>query len=319
MTNLLITGATGFVGRQLCLELGKRGIDYAAVVRTGQHAAHSRVIDGITQATDWQQALVGIDVIVHLAARVHVMNDTETDPLAAFRAVNVDATLNLARQAAAAGVKRLVFVSSVKVNGEATHGTPFTALDSPAPEDAYGISKHEAEQGLRLIAEQTGLEVVIVRPPLVYGPGVRANFLRLMQVVRLGLPLPFGAVHNARSMVALDNLVDLLITCSIHPAAAQQTFMVSDGDDVSLTRLLRLMAQALDKRIWLVPIPAGLMLGSAALLGKSSVASRLLGSLQVDIAHTRDMLGWHPVCTVEDAIRQTAAALTPSTSPSNTP
>ncbi len=313
MTKILVTGATGFVGRTLCAELGKRGIDYAAVVRPGQAMAHGRAVDGIRPDTDWQQALQGIAVVVHLAARVHVMQDTETDPLAAFRTVNVDATLNLARQAAAAGVKRLVFVSSVKVNGEETHGTPYTAQDIPAPQDPYGRSKHEAEQGLHAIAAQTGLEIVIVRPPLVYGAGVRANFLRLMQVVRLGLPLPFGAVHNARSMVALDNLVDLLILCCSHSRAAGQTFLVSDGDDVSLTRLLRLIGQAMDKRVWLLPIPAGLMQGTATLLGKSAVASRLLGSLQVDIQHTRQTLGWQPIRTVDEAIHQTVAALSAST------
>ncbi len=310
MTKLLITGASGFVGRQLCKTLARREIDYAALVRPGQQMDHSRIIDGISPDTDWQTVLLGIDVIVHLAARVHVMQDRAADPLAAFRAINVDATLNLARQAAAAGVKRLVFVSSVKVNGEETYGTPYRAADVPAPQDAYGISKYEAEQGLRAIAAQTGLEVVIVRPPLVYGPGVRANFLRLIQVTRLGLPLPFGTVHNARSMVAVDNLVDLLITCSSHPAAAGQTFLVSDGDDVSLTRLLRLIAQALGKRVWLMPVPAGLMQGAAALLGKSAVASRLLGSLQVDISHTRTTLDWQPVITVEAAITQTVTSLT---------
>ncbi len=309
MTKLLVTGATGFVGRALCDALGQRGIDYAALIRPSQQMAHGRMIDGISPTTDWQATLGGIDVVVHLAARVHVMQDTEADPLAAFRAINVDATLNLARQAAAAGVKRLVFVSSVKVNGEETHGIPYTAADTAAPQDAYGISKHEAEQGLRAIAAQTGLEVVIIRPPLVYGPDVRANFLRLMQVTRLGLPLPFGAVNNARSMVALDNLVDLLISCSLHPAATGHTFMVSDGDDVSLTRLLRLIAQAMGKRVWLIPIPAKLMQSTAALLGKSAVASRLLGSLQVDIQHTRDILGWQPVSTVDAAIRKTVAAL----------
>lgn len=309
MTKLLITGATGFVGRKLCQTLAQRGIDYAAVVRPGQEMDHAQIIAGISSSTDWQAALDGVDVIVHLAARVHVMNDSEADPLAAFRAINVDATLNLARQAAAAGVKRLVFVSSIKVNGEETHGIPYTAEDIPAPQDPYGVSKHEAEQGLHAIAAQTGLEVVIVRPPLVYGPGVRANFLRLMQVTRLGIPLPFGAVHNARSMVALDNLVDLLICCSSHPAAAGQTFLVSDGDDVSLTRLLRLMAAAMHKRIWLLPIHARWMQNAAALLGKSAFANRLLGSLQVDIQHTRDTLNWQPVCSVEHAIAQTVAAL----------
>ena len=239
----LVTGANGFVGKPLCVELFRRG----HVVRAASRSAHA-ASDGFEQATvgsidgvtDWSAALRDLDVVIHLAARVHIMKDGAADPLAAFRKVNVAGTLNLARQAAAAGVKRLVFVSSVKVNGEYTSpGQAFTESDLPAPQDAYGVSKHEAELGLRQIAVESGIEVVIIRPPLVYGPGVKANFAVLMRAVRRGWPLPLGAVHNQRSLVGLGNLVDLIVTCLTHPAAANQTFLVSDGEDVSTTELLR--------------------------------------------------------------------------------
>ncbi len=240
------------------------------------------------------------------------MDDTSADPLAAFRQTNTAGTLHLARQAAAAGVRRFVFVSSVKVNGEGTaEGSPFTAADAPAPQDPYGISKMEAEQGLRQIAVDTGMEVVIVRPPLVYGPGVKANFATLMRWLQRGIPLPLGAVtDNRRSLVALDNLVDLLITCIHHPAAANQTFLVSDGEDLSTTALLRRMGQALGKPALLLPVPPALLALGAKVLGKGDVAQRLLGSLQVDITHTRETLGWTPPIGVDEGLRRAAAGMT---------
>jgi UDP-glucose 4-epimerase len=255
----------------------------------------------------WQASLAGVDVVIHSAARVHVMNDSESDPLAAFRKVNVDGTLNLARQAVAAGVRRFVFVSSIKVNGEATElGQPYRADDVPAPGDPYGVSKMEAEQGLRELAAQTGLEVVVIRPVLVYGPGVKANFMTMMRWLDKGVPLPFGAIDNRRSLVALDNLVDLVATCVTHPAAANQTFLVSDGEDLSTTGLLRRMAQALDKSARLLPVPAWMLRAGASLLGKSALSQRLCGSLQVDISKTRELLAWQPPVSVDVAMRATA-------------
>jgi nucleoside-diphosphate-sugar epimerase len=287
--SLLITGGTGFVGQALVKRLDDQPVRLA------------------TRAdwADWHKALAGITTVVHLAARVHVMRDTETDPLAAFRAVNVEGTLNLARQAAAAGVHRFVFISSVKVNGESTlPGHPFTADDAPAPLDAYGVSKMEAEQGLREIALQTGMEVVIIRPPLVYGQGVKANFAALMRAVQRGWPLPLGAVHNQRSLVALDNLVDFIVTCITHPQAANQTFLVSDGQDLSTTELVRGMARAVGVPARLLPVPVWALQAGAALLGKGDAVQRLCGNLQVDISKARNLLGWVPPISVDEGLRR---------------
>lgn len=306
MHKILVTGANGFVGSTLCDSLRQQDIAIVAAVR-GNARDNEYGMGDFSASTNWMPALFGCNTVMHLAARVHVMNDKSINPLAAFRAVNVDATLNLARQAMHSGIKRFIFVSSVKVNGEETTGKPFTALDAPAPLDPYGQSKLEAEIALMDLARTTGLEVVIIRPPLVYGPGVRANFLKLMQLVKKGVPLPLGAIHNRRSMVALDNLVDLLITCIQHPAAAGQTFIVSDDNDVSISELLRLLANAMGKHSLLLPVPAGIIAGTAALLGKSAVANRLLGSLQVDISHTKLTLGWQPVVTMQESLNKTVA------------
>ena len=313
MTKVLITGVNGFVGKALGDKLVTQGFNVNGAVRPlasvdFPDTITKFVIKDIDSKTDWQKALEGVGVVIHLAARVHVMKDTAKDALAEFRKVNVEGTLNLARQAAEAGVERFIFISSIKVNGEGTLlGQPYTAEDQPAPVDAYGISKREAEDALRQLASETAMEVVIIRPPLIYGPGVRANFLRLMQLVKMGVPLPFGAVHNRRSMVALDNLVDLLITCTHHPAAAGQVFMVSDDNDVSISELLRMIASAMGKRSILLPVPAGIIAGVAALLGKSAVANRLLGSLQVDIAHTKSTLGWQPIVSMQESVNKTVA------------
>lgn len=270
-------------------------------------------VGNIDETTDWSHALNGCNSVMHLAARVHVMDDPSTDPLASFRQTNTGGTLNLASQAATAGVRRFVFVSSIKVNGESTEtGHPFTAADTPVPQDPYGISKMEAEQGLREIAKQTGMEVVIVRPPLVYGPGVKANFASLMRAVQRGVPLPLASVtHNRRSFVALDNLIDLLITCIDHPAAANQTFLVSDGEDLSTTDLLRRLGHAMDKPARLFPFPPSLLQLGANLLGKGDMAQRLLGNLQVDISHTCNTLNWTPPISVDDGLRRAAAGLRP--------
>lgn len=308
MGKILVTGAGGFVGQPFCEMLRNSEVDFLPVKRrNGDGCFNACNVNEINASTDWRVALSGVNVVVHLAARVHVMNDKSSDPLAAFRAVNVDATLNLARQAVLSGVKRFVFVSSVKVNGEETTSQPFTVFDAPAPLDPYGQSKLEAEIALRELSHVSGLEVVIVRPPLIYGPGVRANFLKLLQLVKSGVPLPLGAIHNRRSMVALDNIVDFLFTCTKHPAAAGQTFLVSDNNDVSISELLRMLAGAMGKRSMLIPVPAGIISGTSALFGQSAMTSRLLCSLQVDIGHTKSTLGWQPVVGMRESINKTVA------------
>lgn len=309
---VLLTGATGFVGRGLLERMSALGnLELVAAVRKAAvmlpgHTT-SLQIAGLEPDTDWRNALEGCGVVIHSAARVHVMHDTSSDPLAEFRKVNVEGTLNLARQAAAAGVRRFVFISSIKVNGEGTPmGGPYLADAQPAPADAYGISKMEAEQGLRSLAAETGMEVVIIRPTLVYGPGVKANFLNMMRWLYKGVPLPFGAIHNRRSLVALDNLVDLIVTCIDHPAAANQTFLVSDGEDLSTTELLRRMGVALGRPARLLPVPSRLLEAGAAMLGKQALSQRLCGSLQVDISKTRELLNWTPPVSVDEALRKTA-------------
>jgi nucleoside-diphosphate-sugar epimerase len=306
MNKVLVTGATGFVGRHLCQELLKRDINFIAVVRG--ESPKSRLDDNLhpyVVRIDQPNVFDQVHTIIHLAARAHVMHETALDPLAEFRAVNVDTTLNLAKDAIQAGVKRFIFVSSIKVNGEETFQTPFRAFDTPNPSDFYGQSKLEAEIALKTLANETGLELVIIRPPLVYGPHVMANFYRLMQVTKMGLPLPFSNVRNCRSLVSLDNLVDLLITCITHPSAINQTFLVSDDDDVSLPRLLRTIAKAMNKSLWLYPIPIKIFQILAVLLGKSAAINRLFGSLQVDIQHTKQTLNWQPIMSVEQGIQNT--------------
>ncbi len=303
---IAITGASGFVGRALCETLRSREIAIRPLVRTASDLNFDVMpVGDIGIETNWSNALEGVDCIIHCAARVHVMQDSVEDPLEAFRAVNVAGTLRLAEQAAAMGVRRLVFLSSVKVNGESTGlGSPFFASDIPAPQDAYGISKHEAEQELWQVAKKTGLEVVVVRPPLVYGPGVRANFLRLMRLVARGVPLPLGRVDNLRSLVALDNLVDLLIRCANHPAAAGQTFLVSDGKDISTPELIFGLAKTMECSTRLLPVPIGWLRLGARLTGRMMEVERLVGSLQVDVQHTCKTLDWLPPVSVEEGLRR---------------
>ena len=308
----LITGATGFVGSGVIARLAAEGVETLACVRRDfvsmPKGVHILPVAELTANTNWRDVLAGVKSLIHLAARVHVMHDPEADPLKAFRAVNVEGTLNLARQAAAAGVKRFVFVSSVKVNGESTQvGGAFTEADEPNPQDAYGQSKYEGEQGLRQLSSETGMEVVIIRPPLVYGPGVKANFAALMRAVQRGWPLPLGAVHNQRSFVALDNLVDLIVTCTTHPQAANQTFLVSDGQDLSTTELVRGMAQAAGVPARLLPVPVWALQAGASLLGKGDAVQRLCGNLQVDISKARSLLGWVPLVSVEVVLMQSMA------------
>jgi UDP-glucose 4-epimerase len=309
----LVTGANGFVGHAVWQRLNAMsGVQAVGSVRRAaaftDTGASVVAVGDLSAQTDWSEALAGVEAVVHAAARVHVMADTAVNPLTEFRRVNVQGTLNLARQAAAVGVRRFVFVSSIKVNGEATQlGSPFTADDEPAPLDPYGVSKMEAEQGLRQIAVETGMEVVIIRPPLVYGPGVKANFAALMRAVQRGWPLPLGAVHNQRSLVALDNLVDFIVTCITHPQAANQTFLVSDGQDLSTTELVRGMAQAAGVPARLLPVPVWALQAGASLLGKGDAVQRLCANLQVDISKARSLLGWVPPVSVEEGLRRAMA------------
>jgi UDP-glucose 4-epimerase len=306
---VLVTGASGFVGSALCGHLVERGLTTMGVVRhfpaNPVPGVDYQIVSGLNKSKLWKEILVGMDVVVHCAARAHVMTDSEVDPLAVFREVNVEGTRCLAEQAASYGIKRFIYISSIKVNGEGTGEQPLKADDIPAPEDAYGISKWEAEQVLQKIACNSKLEIVIIRPPLVYGPEVRANFLKLMRLVKSGLPLPLGAIRNSRSFVALDNLVDLILTCLQHPAAIDQTFLVSDGDDLSTPELLRRTAKAFGKSPRLIPIPVLLLKATALLLGKKDFYQRLCGSLQIDIGKAKQLLGWTPKVSVDAALLKT--------------
>lgn len=308
MAGTLVTGGGGFVGSAVLARLRHVGGPVLGVVRSVVPAAGCVHGPALERGGDWSGLLKGCDAVVHAAARVHVMEGLASGSLDAYRAANVDGTLNLARQAAAGGVRRFVFLSSIKVNGEETPpGRAFAAEDSPSPKDAYAISKAEAEAGLRALAAETGMEVVIVRPPLVYGPGVKANFLSLMRVLRRGVPLPLGAVvSNRRSLVALDNLVDLIVTCIEHPAAANRTFLVSDGEDLSTVELLRRLAAAMDVPARLLPVPVPLLQAAAALLGRGVMMRRLCGNLQVDMTDMQRLLGWRPPVGVDEGLRRAA-------------
>ncbi|KAB0665280.1 SDR family oxidoreductase [Oryzomonas japonica] len=307
----LVTGATGFVGRFLCTRLLAAGISVRGTLLAGENPI-SLVrevgpvpIDPLGPGTPWQHAVGDIDTIIHLAARVHVMDDPAADPLTEFRTVNTEGTKQLAHEAAKAGVKRLIFVSSIKVNGEESP-TPYSEDSCVQPTDPYGISKWEAEQALRQIAAETGLQVVIVRPTLVYGPGVKANFLSMMKIVNRGIPLPLASIKNKRSLLYIGNLVDALATCALHPAAAGQTFLVSDGEDVSTPELIHRTASALGVPARLLPFPASLMRLAGKLTGKSAAVNRLTGSLTVDSSKIRRELGWVPPFTMEEGLRETA-------------
>lgn len=305
---VLVTGATGLVGRAVAeqLLLEKRAVRIA-VRNPGAKLNQAEVVavGDIGAKTDWTSALEGVDCVIHCAARAHVLRDESPDPSAAYREVNVEGTRRLAEQASTYGARRFVFVSSVKVNGERTEpGMPFTFADPAGPEDAYGRSKWEAEQALYDLGTRAGLEVVIVRPPLVYGPQAKGNFARLVGLVKRGIPLPLGAVNNQRSLVALDNLVDLLIRCIDHPAAPGQTFMVSDGEDLSTQELVRRQAKAMGRPVRLVPVPVGLLKAAGRLTGKSMEVERLVGSLQVDISHTKKILGWTPPVSVDEGLQR---------------
>jgi nucleoside-diphosphate-sugar epimerase len=313
--NILLSGATGFIGNRVAEVLAS---DNALRLRGAVRREPADPIAGVEYVqigdlgpdTAFARAVESIDVVIHAAARVHVTTDSATDPATAFRQVNVRGTINLAEQAARAGVKRFIFISSIKVNGEYTlPGKAFFADDAPAPIDAYGISKHEAEMGLSRVAAATGMEVVIIRPPLVYGPGVKANFLTMMNSINSGIPLPLAGIENKRSLVALDNLAHLIRISMSHPAAANQVFLVSDDDDLSTTELLRRIGKALNVRVRLVAVPRSLLRIAASLAGKEDQARRLLQSLQVDTGKAKRLLGWAPIVTVDEGLEAAARDL----------
>ena len=311
MRKVFITGVNGFVGRALCERLSREAWRVAGSVRSDQNAANlpSHVdtvrIPSIDQDVDWPTMLAGVNAVVHLAARVHIMHDTSSDPLSAFRRVNVDGTERLARQAAAVGVRRFVYISSVKVNGEES-SIPYVEQDTPNPQDAYAVSKWEAEQTLRCVAGETGLETVVIRPPLVYGPGVKANFLQLIRTTKRGLPLPLASVHNKRSLIYLHNLVDAIVTCISHRWAINQTYLVSDGEDLSTPDLIYRLAAALGATPRLFPCPPALIRMAGMLAGKSVEVERLIGSLTVDTTKIRSELGWQAPYSVAKGLKETA-------------
>lgn len=329
---ILVTGATGFIGRTLCALLLRHGhtvraasrfVSSATAIPQGAEVVCIASVDG---STDWSGALFGIEAVVHLAARVHVMHESNPDPLSAFRTVNTQGTSRLAAMAAGAGVRRLVYVSSIKVNGEQTAHGSFTEADVPSPGDAYGKSKLEAEQALWGTARRTNLEIVVVRPPMVYGPRAPGNFNRLLRFISLGIPLPLGSVRNQRSFMYVENLCDAIRACLHHPAAAGRTFLLSDGEDISTPELIRLLSHYLGRRSRLIPFPTSLLEAGANLLGFRGEAERLLGSLRVDSSAIRQTLQWNPPYPLREGLRATAEAYLaalenqgrePSTLPSN--
>jgi nucleoside-diphosphate-sugar epimerase len=309
---VLVTGGQGFVGKALAFGALSKGFKVRVSSRQTLNGSPSNFefaqVAELGPTTDWSAALQGVATVVHCAGRAHVMSDTVADPLAVFRAANRDGTLNLAQQAVNAGVKRFVFISSIGVNGSQTAvGKPFSETDQSKPHNAYALSKWEAEQSLMQIAAETGLDVVIIRPPLVYGCNAPGNFGTLMRAVQRGWPLPLGAVHNQRSLVALDNLVDFIVTCITHPQAANQTFLVSDGQDLSTTELVRGMAQAAGVPARLLPVPVWALQAGATFLGKGESVQRLCGNLQVDISKARNLLGWVPPVSVSEGLRRAMA------------
>ena len=305
---VLVTGASGFVGHFLCDRLLSMGVKVRLAGRhyTSDNDGFTFRIADITSEAEWKPALKNVSIVIHLAARTHVLNDTVDDPLKAYRSINVAGTAALARQAAACGVRRLIFLSSIKVNGESTINQPFSADCTPAPEDAYGISKLEAEQALRRISVETGIEIVVLRPPLVYGPGVKGNFLRLIDIISRGWPLPLGSIDNQRSLIYVGNLVDAIVTCLYARKASGKTYLVSDSEDLSTSSLIQRIAKALGKRARLLPCPKALLEFGAGLVGKTPAVSRLVGSLRVDSSLIRNELLWRPPITQQEGLRLTA-------------
>ena len=309
MSKILLTGATGFVGQSLALALIKKNVSLLCSVRKPVliEGAECHLVDDLSPTTDWRHCLNQVETVIHCAARVHVMHEKANDPLQLFREINVAGTLQLAKQAAAAGVKQFIFLSSVKVNGEKTEvGSAFTEDTKPQPIDPYGISKFEAEQALFELGRSAGMAITVIRPPLIYGPGVGANFLSMLRWVQRGIPLPLGSLRNQRSFVFIDNLVSLISCCIQNPRASNQVFLVSDGHDMSTTELLKKSAASFKVTQRLLPCPAFLLILMATLLGKKSFADRLCQSLQVDISKAKRLLEWTPPTTVEQGLQITA-------------
>lgn len=303
--NILLTGSTGFIGRALLSRLlAETDFRVFEAGRQSSPRAGYTCVGQIHADTDWREALQGIQVVVHLAGRAHVLNSADRDTPAAFQTANVDGTLNLARQAAATGVQRFIFISTIGVNGAQTHGLPFTELSVPQPQAAYAQSKHAAEQGLQALAQQSVMQLVVIRPPLVYAGHAPGNFKRLLKLVASGVPLPFAALNNRRSMLALENLVDFIHCCIEHPAAGNQLFLIADGADVSTLQLVRLLAEGMHQPTRLFSLPATLMRGCATLLGKRKLFDQLCGSLCIDASKGRLLLGWQPPLTPEQALRK---------------
>ena len=301
---VMLTGANGFLGRNILDVLQHRGLEVRACARNADISKPDWAISpDLAPPADWGVLLNGVHIVVHAAARAHLKKDEVDDPLGEYRRVNVEGTINIARQAAAGGVKRFVFISSIGVNGNIT-SRPFEAEHQPSPAEPYAQSKWEAEQGLMQLAAETGLEVVIIRPPLIYGPGAPGNFGSLVRWIGRGVPLPLGAIQNKRSFIGIGNLVDLIIRCIDHPAAANQVFLACDGEDLSTTELLRGVGEAMGKPARLSPVPAGILQFGATVLGKKAMAQRLLGSLQVDISKTCELLDWKPPYTVQEGLRR---------------
>ncbi|EJU9866195.1 UDP-glucose 4-epimerase family protein [Vibrio vulnificus] len=307
---ILITGSNGFLGSHIVERIKEKPLTLLDRGAVNKYPMYPFFQCEINSCHDYMKALQGCQTIIHCAARVHIMDDSEAEPLTLYREVNTAGTINLAKQAIDSGVKRFIFISSIKVNGEGTLvGWPFKPEDNQAPEDDYGLSKSEAEKQLVALAKDSGMEVVIIRPTLVYGPGVKANFASLMNLVSKGIPLPFGGItNNKRSLVSVDNLVDLIVTCIEHPKAANQVFLVSDDHDVSTSEMVRHMALALDKPTWQLPLPVWCYNLAGKLFNKSDVVDRLTGSLQVDITHTKETLGWTPPQSLQEGFKQTAEA-----------
>lgn len=309
MLNIAITGASGFVGRQLCSELVLRGYKVTAFTRDLRNQLDNidyHMIEDIGVDTNWGNALDKVDVLIHLAARVHVMHEVANNPLQSFLDVNLHATVHLAKAAAAAGVKRFVYASSIKVNGEFTQNQPFSEQDAANPQDAYAVSKWEAEKALREIEKETGMQVVILRPPLIYGPNVKANFASLIKLVDKGLPLPLASINNKRSLIYLGNFVDAIISCAQHPKAAGNTYLVSDGEDISMPQLIKKIAYALNRPSRLFSFPVSIMYLIAKLAGKSSSLQRITQSLAIDSSKIRQELNWQPPFTIEQGLKETA-------------
>ena len=313
MTKICVTGATGFIGSKLSLKLSQLSYDVLAPVRNlssnslslNQNLKYIKV-EKEGSSLNYSKILKQVDTVIHCAARTHVVKEVEKSPQIAYQKINVEETLNLATQAASFGVKRFIFLSSIKVNGEKTlRSESFKHNDIAMPEDAYGVSKLEAEKVLRELSDRTGLEIVIIRAPLVYGEGVKGNFLRLLNLTNKKIPLPFARINNIRSLVGLDNLIDLIICCIDHPKAAGQIFLISDNESISTPELIKRIGAAMGKSTRLFPVPLSIFKLLGRLMGKSYEVDKLLGSLMVDSSHTRQILGWKPILSLDDGLNKT--------------